>query len=227
VKLSHLKTACYLYTQFTEYNSSYVDLFQAYPHLDLSEERQVKSLLQWLRSWGCRQFNIDDECMSVRSIMDWYRQHKSELPSREECLEDYDLAKNRALISSLFSELSNGEAGTKKHKKGSSIDVRIGPVGAAKTLFALRPNLFSPWDTPIYRHFSLKGDGDGYVSYLTRIQGELKEIKGALKEASIPTSYLFDNPKNVHRSFPKLVDEYYWVTITKGCDPEKIEGIFR
>lgn len=226
MKLTHLKTACYLYNQFTDYDSTYLELRQRHPHLNLGEERQVRDLLKWLRSWGCRQFKTDDEDMSVQSIVNWYKLHESAIPSEEESLVDYDLAKNESLISCFFSDLSRRKAGT-RHRSGIDFDVGIGPVGAAKTLFALRPNLFSPWDTPIYQYFHLEGDGNGYVSYLCKIQSELRDIEVALCEASIDWSDLLSCLKKHHNSYPKLVDEYFWVTITKGCDPIEIETIFR
>jgi len=226
MKLSHLRTACYLYNQFTDYDSSYLELRGNFPQLELSQKDQAKALIKWLRSWGCRQFKNDDEDISVSSIMSWYELYKSQIPPPTDCLIDYDLTKNKKLIAGFFSDLSNRKAATKK-RGGNNIDVRIGPVGAAKTLFALRPNLFSPWDTPIYKSFQLEGNGSGYVSYLYKIQNELKDVRVNVSKTSIGWNNLFDYLKKKHNSYPKLIDEYYWITITQGCDPFEIDKFFR
>ena len=226
MKLSHLRTACYLYNQFTDYDSSYLDLRRQYPILELNKKEQVIALIEWLRSWGCRQFKSDDEEISINSIMKWYELNKLKIPSPTGCLIDYDLNQNRKLIIDLFSDLSNRKAATKQ-RAGHDIDVRIGPVGTAKTLFALRPNLFSPQDTPIYNKLSLEGNGSGYVDYLSKIQDELKDIRANLRNTLINWNDLFEYLEKQHRSYPKLIDEYYWITITQGCDPSKLEKFFQ
>lgn len=226
MKLSHLRTACYLYNQFTDYDTSYLDLLRKYPILDLNKTEQVKALIQWLRSWGCRQFKNNNEDISISSITDWYKLKETKLPSPTAYLIDYDLTANENVIIDLFADLANRKASTKE-RAGHDIDVRIGPVGAAKTLFALRPNLFSPWDTPIYNKLRLEGNGSGYVNYLSKIQNELKYLRAVLNKTAISWNDLFGYLKKQHRSYPKLVDEYYWVTITQGCDPAEIEKIFQ
>jgi hypothetical protein len=226
MKISHLRTACYLYNQFTDYDSSYLELQRKYPILELNQKEQVIALIKWLRSWGCRQFKKNDEDISINSIMKWYELNKSKIPGPTDCLIDYDLSKNKKAIIDLFSDLSNRQAATKE-RAGHEIDVRIGPVGAAKTLFALRPNLFSPWDTPIYNRLNLEGNGAGYVNYLFKIQHDLKDIRAALENTVINWSDLFTYLEKQHKSYPKLIDEYYWITITQGCDPSKLEKFFQ
>lgn len=225
MKLLHLRIACYLYNQFTGYDYSYLELSKKYPNLELNETEQIKALVKWLRSWGCRQFKNSNESISINSIMDWYELKKTEMPSRDDCLIDYDLATNEKLIIELFNNLSGRKAATRQ-RGNHKIDVRIGPVGTAKTLFALRPNLFSPWDTPIYNKFQLEGNGSGYVKYLSRVQNELKEVRDSLKDADMNWNELFGYLKKQHRSYPKLIDEYYWITITQGCDPLVIENYY-
>lgn len=157
--------------------------------------------------------------------MKWYEINEPKLPRPDDCLIDYDLSANRRRIIGLFDDLSNRQA-ARKERNGQMIDVRIGPVGAAKTLFVLRPNLFSPWDTPIYRKLDLKGDGSGYVGYLSRIQEELNEVKAELQNAGMEWDDLSKILQKRHKAYPKVIDEYFWITITKGCDPSEIEKFF-
>lgn len=141
MKLLHLRIACYLYNQFTDYDSSYLQLSTRYPNLHLNKIEHVKALIVWLRSWGCRQFKSDDEKQSIDSIMNWYNSIKSNIPGTNVSLLEYNLSKNKKLIIEAFNNLSTRKAATRQ-RGDQLIDVNIGPVGAAKTLFALRPNLF-------------------------------------------------------------------------------------
>jgi hypothetical protein len=226
MKLAHFKTACYLYNQFTDYDASYLSLATKYPTLQLNSKNQVTALIEWLRSWGCRQFKKADEDISIDGIMKWYETNESKLSSPGDCLIDYDLSANRRSIIGLFDDLSSRRA-ARKERDGQGIDVRVGPVGAAKTLFALRPNLFSPWDTPIYKKLDLEGDGSGYVGYLFKIQKELKEVKSELQNAGMEWENLSEILHKKHKAYPKMIDEYFWITITKGCDPAAIEKFFK
>jgi len=223
MKLLHLKIACYLYNQFTDYDDSYLKLSEKYPNLALNENTQTKALIEWLRSWGCRQFKSSNEKLSIKSIMDWYASKESKIPNSTEHLIDYNLTQNKELLVKIFNDLSTRKAAIRQ-RGNRDIDVRIGPVGAAKTLFALRPKLFSPWDTPIYNEFELEGNGSGYVDYLERIQNELREIKDEINNSNINWDNLFEYLGKRHNSYPKLIDEYYWITITQRCNPLVIEN---
>jgi hypothetical protein len=226
MKLLYLRVACYLYNQFTDYDSSYLELQNKYPILDLKKTEQVKALIKWLRSWGCRQFKTNNEDISINSIVDWYELNKSNIPSPDAHLIDYDLVTNKNKIINLFNKLSERKAATKE-RGNNNIDVRIGPVGTAKILFALRPNIFSPWDTPIYKKLQLEGNGAGYISYISKVKRELNEIRETLKNTTITWDGLFKYLNKRHRCYPKLIDEYYWITITRGCDPSEIERILK
>jgi hypothetical protein len=222
MKLLHLRIACYLYNQLTDYDDSYLELSKQYPNLDMNKTEHIKSLIKWLRSWGCRQFKKEDENISIKNITDWYQSTKSKMPSRHDCLIDYNLEANKKLIIESFNNLSDQKVATRQ-LKDREIDVRIGPVGSAKVLFALRPNLFPPWDKPIYMKFKLEDSGYGYYKYLLRAQNELREIKNSLKETELEWNDLFEYLGKKHTSYPKLIDEYYWIKITQRFDPSIID----
>ncbi|RZT06254.1 hypothetical protein SAMN05216319_4519 [Duganella sp. CF402] len=225
MNLKHLQTACYLYNQLSGYDAKYLTLSERYPNLQLNTKEQVVALLAWLRSWGCRQFKKADEEKTIESFTQWYTQHELSLPSTDESLLDYDLEKNRRAISELFDALAQKQA-ARKLGRNRDFDVSVGPVGAAKTLFALRPNLFSPWDTPIYEGLNLKNDGAGYTDYLFKIQNELMDLQSQLLTSGEEWSSLPKLLGKRHRAYPKMIDEYFWITITRGCDPHVIEAFF-
>jgi len=104
----------------------------------------------------------------------------------------------------------------------SSADVTYGPTGAAKTLFALRPNVFPPWDDPIRVHGAYAADASGLLAYMLDVARSLHELS-AEAGVSVP-----DLPALVGRpssSPPKLIDEYNWVVVTRGCPPPTSDEI--
>lgn len=226
MKLQNLRVACYLYNQFSNYDQKYLDLSNKYLNLDLNVNDHITDLIKWLRSWGCRQFKKDCENISIFSIKDWYETNSLKIPDNNNFLIDYDLDNNKEKIIQIFDDLSNRLASNKKNKN-KIVKVRIGPVGTAKILFALRPNFFSPWDTPIYNQLKLQGNGSGYIMYLRKIRHNLKYIKIELERKNINWANIFTYLNKEHKSYTKLIDEYFWITITKGFDISVIEEIFK
>lgn len=103
----------------------------------------------------------------------------------------------------------------------------IGPTATGKLLHALRPRLFVMWDEDIRDHYSREGppiaqNTQGYCAFL----GRMREVAAAVNEAfeetghaheGGPARYLsvelgIDPPKTL----AKYIDEYNWVSITKG-----------
>ncbi|MEA2095203.1 MAG: hypothetical protein U9P73_00730 [Candidatus Cloacimonadota bacterium] len=226
MKLLHLRIASYLYNQITDNDISYSELFERYPSLNMNKEEHIKALIAWLRSWGCRQFKKDNEDLSINSIKKWFQTIETKFPSKHNYLIDYDLNTNKKIIIESFDNLLNKYASIHKYRN-RKINVRIGPVGAAKALFAIRPNLFPPWDGFIYKKFKLEGNGYGYFKYLLKVKNELREIRNNIKDTELKWDDLFEYLGKKHTSYPKLIDEYYWITITQEIDPAKIENFMR
>lgn len=217
MELLELKIACYLYNQITKNDESYLDLVKDYKDLNLNNTKHISRLLDWLRSWGCRQFKIAEEDTSIENIKEWYKSNKPNIPDNVDLL-DYDLEINRKVLTDIFNNLSSCIA----CNRNDGLLVKIGNVGTAKMLFVLRPNLFAPWDNAITKTLQIKCNGNGYVNYLSRIQNELKEIKMKFENKDENWINLFDYLDKKHKSYPKLIDEYYWITKTKKIDPVKI-----
>jgi hypothetical protein len=212
-----LKIACYLYERFTDYDKSYRNL-RAIEVLDLNIREHIGKLLEWLRSWRCRQFKTDDTEMSIKQLTEWYSKDYELLPPSELYLLNGDKAIFNQTID-IFNRLQNTKI---SERYNSTSDVTVGPVGAAKILFALRPNFYSPWDRPISQSKGYQLDGRGYVSYLNDIQETLKEIEKECIAMGIELNDLIKITNRPISSLPKLIDEYNWVTITNKCDPSEI-----
>lgn len=225
-KILHLRIACYLYNQISNNDSGLIEILKKFKKFEPSNEAQIKYLLKWLRGWRCRQLKTEDSAISIKSIQDWYNKNKINFPKWNTCLLDFDLDKNKNDIVKIFNDLSGEIAAKRKLKSKMKVPVKIGSVGAAKTLFILRPNLFAPWDNKIRIDFGLPHDGSGYVEYLSKIKDELINIKNILKRSKETTwKGLFEylNKDKEYKFYPKLIDEYYWMTITKKIKPSEIE----
>lgn len=215
--INELKIACYLYERFTSYDKDYRDL-RSIERLNLSEREHTGKLLEWLRSWGCRQFKKNDTEMSVRALSEWYSKDLKLLPPYGTNLLGGDKSLFE-LTTVIFDRLRNTKI---SERYNSTSDVTVGPVGAAKILFALRPYFYSPWDGPICQNKGYTLDGHGYIKYLKDIQETLSELEEECKERGLE---IYDLVKITNRpisTLPKLIDEYNWVTITKKCIPLEI-----
>jgi len=217
VRLFELAYGCRLYGCLTGFDDTLNQLrHRTAPALDPRRAEHRAALFEWLNSWGCRQFAKEHHATTasdslVRWADAWLERlpapaaHLTELsvPELEQALHAYD-----ALRVSVASQRHLGA--------DASADVTYGPTGAAKTLFALRPNVFPPWDDPIRVHGGYGAGAAGLLAYLLDVARSLRELSA---EAGVPVS---DLPGLVGRpgsSPPKLIDEYHWVVVTRGCPP--------
>jgi hypothetical protein len=218
MKLSDLAFACYIYSHMSDdYDSSYRQLLKATgPQINLQLEQHQKLLLKWLNDWGCRQFAKEYHPLAAQEIAEWYKEISLQLFSiNTELLSLTD--DNFALIESVYAKLVGRTASMRKSSKGSEFPVKVGPTGTAKILFALRPNALIPWDNPIRDKFNFDGSSHSYCAYLRIVKGHLEElshdcIKFGFSVADLPS--ILDRPVS---SVAKLMDEYFWVTISRKC----------
>src|SRR5262249_2235640 len=103
-------------------------------------------------------------------------------------------------------------ASERKRQDGRVVRVTYGPTGAAKTLFAMRPEAFPPWDDPIRLHYRYDGRRDSYLAFLEKSAATLRVLasKARVEEAELPAT--IGRPGS---SAAKLIDEFAWVVITR------------
>jgi hypothetical protein len=103
------------------------------------------------------------------------------------------------------------------------VDVRFGDTAAAKTLFALRPRAFPPWDEPIRLAFGARAfDGSSYAMFL---RSAAAALEGAARRLGVGVG---DLPKLLGRpsSTPaKIVDEYLWMRVTRELGPPADDAV--
>jgi hypothetical protein len=93
-------------------------------------------------------------------------------------------------------------------------DVVFGTTAAAKTLFALRPEAFPPWDEPIRLSFGWRShDESHYRQYLALVADALLGLAWRLHASVSEVPGLLGRPSSTPA---KLVDEYLRMRITRG-----------
>ena len=213
VRISELAVACFVFAILDGYDGKYLEFLQATsPVPNLLEPEDRKALLKWLRAWGCRQFTPSQDDTASSEILAWYREYGPRLFSYGKSLcelteQELDLA---------VEAYASLKARTASSRQDGTL-VSVGPAGAAKTLFAIRPGACPPWDWPIRHELGLDEGPESYRKYLLHVRSILGELDRSCRANGFT---LDDLPKRLGRDYStpaKLIDEYYWVTITRRC----------
>ena len=224
--LFELAFACFLYGHLTNYDNSYLEFMRRVDwRLDMHDAAHRRALLQWLRQWGCRQIHPDYLRPTSASLLRWYRDNHKRLPAFSRNI--WELS-DRQICSTAeaYEELRLIEASRRKSTGRKTHAITVGPTGAAKILFALRPNSLVPWDIPIRRALHHTQDGDSYALFLADLKETILELEEPARKAGFTLSDLPHRMGRPHSTVPKLIDEYYWATITrrwKKRSPKQLE----
>ncbi len=226
MRLYELAYACRLYAALGDFDSSFIEFREAVkPALDLRNHAHRKALLVWLNSWGCRQFAKDYHSMASKALVGWGRLHLNRLPHKVGALAELsDSVLDGA--AEAYGDLKDRNASLRS-RKSDLYRVTFGPTGAAKILFALRPNALPPWDEPIRKYFGYDGSAHSYRDFLNKVREEVCKLQDEAANFGISAN---DIPACIGRpdsGLPKLIDEYYWVTITSGYTPLGLEDLER
>jgi hypothetical protein len=218
MNLFHLAFGCYLYSAFTDFDKSFEKFLRATdssPDLTISNHRN--ELIAWLNSWGCRQFSRDCHELASQEILAWHNKHKNDLPDQSKNL--WDLTEQEFVSLGLAYETLLNCTASHRRKKENTYSITFGPTGASKILFAIRPRALIPWDVKIRHHLGFNGDQESYLAYHWQVKEMLEKLEKDCQEHGI---IITDLPKLFGRPYsttPKLIDEYYWVTISNNCLP--------
>ena len=208
------------YATVTGYDVALRDLRSSVPDsIDPSQKDHATALLNWLRRWGCRHLRREDNEFSAQALEVWWLDWNSKLPPSDVWLtsgtaETFDLAiVYEALAKTVAAHRSYG---------GREVDVRLGDTAAAKTLYALRPRSFIPWDEPIRLSFSAPAfDGASYIRFLGLAADALEGAAKRFKVEVLALPELLGRPTSTPA---KLVDEYLWMRITRDLGPSPLEA---
>lgn len=212
--LEALAYACRTYGQTTSYDSSYRQLLdKTGGHVDLTDSAHRDAVLVWLNQWGCRQFKVADHPLASSEMQAWYTECQHLLPEVGKALVDCSVAEVWH-IGQAYALLRERQACTRK-RDGFPEAVRFGPTGASKVLFAVRPQAAIPWDKPERDALRFDDSDRGYIAYLRHTQGILRALSPACRRYGIRLADLPDVLGRDEATPAKLVDEYYWATVTR------------
>jgi hypothetical protein len=222
MKFYELAFGCWAYNIMSGNDSRVSELRLATDgQVDPRNSAHQQVLFKWLNKWGCRQFDIAHHEIAARSLDSWASKWLSSLPSDDMALETINEAQID-VVGAAYDDLRMRQAGRRRLIDGSPSRVTYGPVGAAKTLFALRPNICPPWDNYTLRELGLGYSGASYCEYLRLVLSNLKtvSIQAGIQIAELPALV-----SRANSTPPKLIDEYYWTTITRRFIPPSPETL--
>jgi hypothetical protein len=206
MKLYELAFACYCFSEFEKgYQDAYKDFLEETKHkFDMSNESHRGTLLTWLNRWRC---HIPGD--SFREISEhlrlWFENSAEVLPQTNKQLLDLsDEEIDRA--SEAYGQLI-GVGGTK-------IDF-IAETIASKILFALRKDVYPIWDKSMRDEYR-KQRPFRYSDYMKFCKNELSALQKECAQNRFTIDQLPLKLKREKESLLKLLDEYHWVTMTRG-----------
>jgi hypothetical protein len=170
---------------------------------DLASPERQESLLQFLNEWRCRIAEEGFPKLKER-LQQWWAENQCKLPDVGKNIGDLD-DNDREQVGRAYEELLKLGAG-----------LRFQDTAAAKTLHALRPDTLPIWDAKIKKRFRERGAGQTYSDFIRYVaHEEIAELEVDVTRLGLPLGGV---PQLVHPgsgvSLVKLVDEYYWTTIT-------------
>jgi hypothetical protein len=219
VSLGKLAFACSVYDAMTDYGRSLRSFRgEVGERLDLANGKQRQALLDWLNAWTCR---IDLTMLEQvsKDLATWHKRARFKLPSSDARLlglAEMDLD----VFASLFDGLSAIRPPTARRS--------FGPTAASKTMFALCPGLFVPWDRLIREKLvEGKKTGAAYIRFLEHMRDDLRLLAQGWPELGDDLSKLPDTIGRPGATAAQLIGEYYWVTLTRKAKPPNADTLKR
>jgi len=225
MKLGELAFACYIFD-----NGEYANFLKAAKSLDLNKDEDCVTFIKLLnRHWGCRRPEVSHE-KAGRKLKIWHKKWAERLFGKNKNL--YKLKQNDLdLAAAAYEELLQCKVKYATKKNGELRSISFGPTTAAKILFFLRPKALPLWDNAIkdklIQRNSIDGSGKAlYKSYLKHAKHIVLDLR---KDCEKHGFELAELPRKLNKpayiTIPKLIDEYYWITITRKTVPPAREDL--
>jgi hypothetical protein len=177
---------------------------------DLSDPAHRAALLVWLNAWGCRircprageASPFDD------SVADWWARWRRRLPHHRARLATVT-DRHIDAVAAAYGDLCERPVAS----TGRGAARRLGPTAAAKTLYVIRPRAVVPWDAAIAA--GLHGDRSPRAFARHQEVGRAWAV-ALLAESGLREDRLVAGLGRPGSSLARLIDEYQYVTITRG-----------
>ena len=194
----------------TMQKTNFLNRLRSHPE-ELTSHEIKEHLISFLNLWKCRMKDDDVTANAIKKVPVKFSEELSFL--RNERLIDFGNLEDsvRSKIVSLYSELNNIP--------------HFGPTATSKTIHVIYPDLFVMWDGAILKHYKkinprVNGSGEGYVAFLSMMSQMGREVTADFQNYypnSKPEIYLCEKlGYKLRKSLAKFIDEYNWITITKG-----------
>jgi hypothetical protein len=224
MELFEIAVGSLLYDRLIEFTNT----FQAFRDAtgddpDFRDPMHRAALLEWLNKWQCRQFSLECHPLASSEILAWYEEYRPSLLLDNVPLLDLDEQTLRSACKA-YGDLMDGTASFRS-KGGAKSRVTIGPTGASKILFALRPAAMVPWDEAMRKGLKYNGSQESYFEFLQLVRSDLTGLE---KKCGLVGFKLEDLPENIGRpraTSAQLVGEYYYLTLTRGLRTEDFKRI--
>ena len=212
--LYELAIASYLYSSMTKFDPSFTKLQQDTGNaLNIHNREHCHSLYAWLNSWGCRLPQVEKDDI-VELFQRWGDAFVDQLPDIQLCqFEEVDFH----VVEEAFESLSQ-----------IKLQRRVfGPTAASKVLFILKPDAFSPWDEAIRDGLGIIANGKGYVGFLKKIRQDLQTLEKNCDNFDMSPSQFLERIGRNNITPVQLLDEYFWITLTRECSIPKPDEIMQ
>ena len=171
--------------------------------VDLNDAAHRLAAITWLRAWGCRHLRRADTSRTDEALRTWWAAWNGRLPG------------GRATLTSL-GEADLASAG-RRSVKGTDVDVAFGDTATAKLLFAIRPQVFPPWDEAIRLAFGKPG---GSAAYVRLLRLSATALDGLARRLAVSVSELPEILGRPESTPPKIVDEFLLIRIAQSRRPQ-------
>jgi hypothetical protein len=179
--------------------------------IDLSFTTHRDAVLDWLRHWGCRHLRRADHARSSETLLAWWTGHAADIPAGNATLDRLGAAA-LADAGRAYAALA-GSPAARRRLGDRQVEVAFGGTAAAKTMFALRPQVFPPWDEPIRLAFGWIGRDAAHYEAFLGMAGDA--LDGLSRRVGVPVEALPEVLGRPESTPAKIVDEYLWITLTR------------
>jgi hypothetical protein len=176
---------------------------------DFASASQQESLLTFLNKWGCR-IKKGAFPSLIQNLRQWASNSLLLLPAADRDIRSLTGSEREQVAKSYDDALLN-------------IGPRFKDTAIAKTLHAIRPRALPAWDSAIKNSFcastnttSQGTEGQAYAAFISHVADQVSILEADANRLGLSLAEIPQIVGHPDYSLVKLVDEYYWITITSG-----------